>query len=197
MPPYRNRISELKEEVDVLCKQSHPLFDTCEAEKGDGRIETRRCEVCEKGFIVDEGKRWKNLATEIKITSTRELANKVQIQERFYISSLKADNDFNKYIRDHWSVENNLHWTLDMTFREDGQCKHAITPLKILRSSKIALNLLKKDKGKESLRSKRLKAAWNKEFLIKILKNYNAFDLSHNVHFFVIFSIFYNFAEKI
>ena len=78
----------------------------------------------------------------------------------FYISSLKADNDFNRYIRSQWGVENSLHWVLDLTFREDEQRKrvrHAATNFSIVR--KIGLNLLKKDTGKESLRSKRLKAA--------------------------------------
>jgi len=162
----------LEEEVHALCKQSRPVLDTCEVEKGHGRIETRRCEVFEKGIFVDEENRWKGLATVIKITSTREFSSKTQTQERFYISSLHTNSDFNKYIRDHWSVENNLHWTLDMTFREDEQRKranHAAANFAIVR--KIVLNMLKKDKGKESLRSKRLKAAWNKEFLINLLKN--------------------------
>ena len=163
----------LEEEVHALCEQSRPVSDSCQVEKGHGRIETRRCEVFEKGIFVDEENRWKNLKTVIKITATRELANKTQkTQERYYISSLNTDNDFNKYIRDHWSVENNLHWTLDMTFREDEQRKranHAAANFAVVR--KITLNLLKKDTGKESLRSKRLKTAWNKEFLIKLLKN--------------------------
>jgi len=162
----------LEEEVHTACKRNHPLFDTCEVEKGHGRIETRRCEVFEKGLIVDFEKRWKNLTSIIKITATREYAGKIETQERFYISSLSTDNNFIKYIRDHWAVENNLHWTLDMVFREDEQRKranHAATNFAIVR--KIALNLLKKDNGKESLRTKRLKAAWNKDFLIKLLKN--------------------------
>jgi predicted transposase YbfD/YdcC len=121
---------------------------------------------------VDVDNRWEKLISVIKITSIREFANKTQTQERFYISSLNTDNDFNKYIRDHWAVENNLHRTLDMTFREDEQRKrtnHAAANFAIVR--KMALNLLKKDGGKESLRSKRLKAAWNKDFLIELLKN--------------------------
>jgi predicted transposase YbfD/YdcC len=61
----------------------------------------------------------------IEITSTCELPNKTETQERFYIRSLDTKKDFNKYIRDHWAVENNLHWTLDMTFREDDQRKRA------------------------------------------------------------------------
>jgi len=161
----------LQEEVHTLCKRNYPVFDTSVVEKGHGRIETRRCEVFEKGLIVDPDNRWKKLTTVIKITSIRELANKTETQERFFISSLNIDNDFNKHIRSHWAVENNLHWTLDMTFREDEQRKranNAAANFAIVR--KIALNLLKKDKGKESLRSKRLKAAWNKDFLISLLK---------------------------
>jgi predicted transposase YbfD/YdcC len=162
----------LAEEVHTTCKYNRPVFDTCVVEKGHGRIETRRCEVFEKGLIVDFENRWEKLTSVIKITSIREFANKTETQERFYISSLNTNNDFNKYIRNHWAVENNLHWTLDMTFREDEQrkrAKHAAANFAIVR--KIALNLLKKDTGKESLRSKRLKAAWNKDFLIELLKN--------------------------
>ncbi|KAA6305014.1 hypothetical protein EZS27_043335, partial [termite gut metagenome] len=78
---------------------------------------------------------------------------------------------FNQYIRNHWKIENSLHWTLDTVFREDEQrkrTKHAAENFAIVR--KIALNLLKKDRGKESLRSKRLKAGWNKEYLIDLFK---------------------------
>jgi predicted transposase YbfD/YdcC len=162
----------LGEEVQTTCKQNRPVLESCVVEKGHGRLETRRCEVFEKGFIVDFENRWEKLNSVIKITSIREFGDKTETQERFYISSLGTESDFNKYIRDHWAVENNLHWTLDMVFREDEQRKranHAAKNFAIVR--KIALNLLKKDKGKESLRSKRLKAAWNKEFLIKLLNN--------------------------
>jgi len=161
----------LEAEIHTTCKRNRPVFDTCEVEKGHGRIETRRCEVFEKGLIVDPDNRWEKLTSVIKITSIREYSGKTETQERFYISCLTPDNAFNKYIRNHWGVENSLHWTLDMVFREDEQrkrAKHADANFAIVR--KIALNLLKKDKGKESLRTKRLKAAWNKEFLIKLLE---------------------------
>ena len=100
----------LEEEVHTTCKYNRPVFDSCVVEKGHGRIETRRCEVFEKGLIVDFEQRWKKLTSVIKITSIREFPNKkTETQERFYISSLNTDNDFNKYIRSHWAVENNLH----------------------------------------------------------------------------------------
>jgi predicted transposase YbfD/YdcC len=127
--------------------------------------------VFEKGLVVDFENRWKSLKTVIKITSFRELPNKTETEQRYYISSLSKDHDFNKYIRDHWNIENNLHWTLDMVFREDQQRKranHAAKNFAIVR--KIALNLLKKDKGKGSLRNKMLKASWNKVFLLGLLR---------------------------
>jgi predicted transposase YbfD/YdcC len=161
----------LEEEVHTTCKQNRPVFNNCIVEKGHGRIESRRCEVFEKGLIVDFENRWKNLKSVIKITSTRELPDKTETQQRYYISSLSTDCDFNKYIRDHWAIENNLHWNLDMIFREDEQRKranHAARNFAIVR--KIVLNLLKKDEGKGSLRTKRLRASWNKDFLIHLLK---------------------------
>jgi predicted transposase YbfD/YdcC len=161
----------LREEVETASKRYRPVMDVSETEKSHGRIETRQCQVFEKGLIVDSENSWTGLQPVIKITSTREIRDKITVEERFYISSLNTLQPFNIYIRNHWGVENNLHWTLDMVFREDEQrkrTKHAAENFSIVR--KIALNLLKKDQGKESLRSKRLKAAWNKDFLIELMK---------------------------
>jgi predicted transposase YbfD/YdcC len=127
--------------------------------------------VFEKGSIVDSEGRWDGLQSVIKITSTRETGKKVTTEERYYISSLSPDKPFNRYIREHWGVENPLHWTLDMVFREDEQRKRdkrAAENFAIVK--KIALNLLKKDTTtKASLVSKCLKAAWNKDYLISLL----------------------------
>ncbi|MDR2556310.1 MAG: ISAs1 family transposase [Bacteroidales bacterium] len=160
---------ELEEDVKLTCSLKKSLSNTSTIEKGHGRIETRQCEIFNKGY-VDE-KKWCSVQSVIKITATREFTDKTEIQERFYISSLPANNDFNTLIRSHWSVENNLHWTLDMIFGEDEQRKranHAANNFAIVR--KIALNLLKKDTSKGSLRTKRLKAGWSKDFLISLLK---------------------------
>jgi predicted transposase YbfD/YdcC len=89
----------------------------------------------------------------------------------YYISSLEVSTPFNQYIRNHWGVESSLHWTLDTVFREDEQCKRTRhVPENFAVIWKIAFNLLKKDTGKESLRSKRLKAAWNTESLLLLLR---------------------------
>ena len=124
--------------------------------------------------MIDLDNRWEKLNTVIKITATREFpSGKTEKQERFYISSLNTERDFNTMIRSHWGIENKLHWVPDVTFRENEQrkrAKHAGKNFAMVR--KMALNLLKKDTGKESLRSKRLKAAWSRDFLLKLLKIY-------------------------
>jgi predicted transposase YbfD/YdcC len=135
------------------------------------RIETRRCQVYAKGIRIDDENRWKALQSVIKITATREAAKKTSVEERYYISSLEVSSPFNRYIRDHRGVENSIHWTLDMVFREDEQRKrtrHVAENFAVIR--KIALNLLKKDTGKESFRSKRLKVSWDRDFLLQPLK---------------------------
>jgi predicted transposase YbfD/YdcC len=161
----------LEEEVKATCKLMRSVSDTITIEKDHGRIETRRCEVFKKGEIVDFENVWKGVQSVVKITATRELPNKTETSERYYISSLSSDNkNFNKYIRDHWGVENSLHWVLDMVFREDEQRKregHSAKNFAIIR--KIVLDLLKKHPEKISIQRKRLKAAWNKEFLMDLL----------------------------
>ncbi len=90
---------------------------------------------------------------------------------RFYISSLPVGSPFNTYIRNHWEVENKLHWTIDMTFREDQQrkrCKMAAQNFSLVR--KLALNILKKYNSKLSLVNKRLKAAWDWGYLMQLLQ---------------------------
>ncbi|MDR0828973.1 MAG: ISAs1 family transposase [Prevotellaceae bacterium] len=162
----------LREEVETTCKRFKPVQDYTDIEKGHGRIETRRCEVFENGDIVDFDKRWEGLKSVIKITATREIGEKKTTEERFYISSLDTQQPFNQHIRNHWSVENKLHWTLDVVFREDLQRKRdkqSAENFAVIR--KIVLNILKKDtETKASLVSKRLKAGWSQEYLMYLLK---------------------------
>jgi predicted transposase YbfD/YdcC len=163
----------LAQNVRSICDNKAPVSDTCLIEKNHGRIETRRAEVFE--FTQPNPKSpWQSPKSVIKITATREFPDgKLTEKKRYYISSMETNNDFNGYIRSHWEIENNLHWVLDMTFREDAErkrAKHAAANFAIVR--KIALNILKKDTGKGSLKGKRLKAAWNDNFLLELLGKY-------------------------
>ncbi|WP_027004067.1 ISAs1 family transposase, partial [Hugenholtzia roseola] len=99
---------------------------------------------------------------------------KESVSHKFFISSLKevSAEQMYKYTRQHWSIENQLHWQLDVTFGEDTAAikrENAIVNLHIIR--KWALFLLKKDPDKMSIKRKRKKAARNLAYLQTILKN--------------------------
>ena len=97
--------------------------------------------------------------------------SKTTSEQRYYISSLPCDAQrVARSIRSHWSVENNLHWVLDVVFREDDsriRKGHAAENMAMLR--RLTLSLLKQEKSKGSLRVKRKKAGWDNKFLLQIL----------------------------
>ena len=164
----------LQHEVISLCATAKPVSDTTVVEKGHGRIETRHCQVFEKGIMVDEEAVWAGLETVIKITATRQIRDKTTTQERYYISSLKSNADFNKHIRSHWAVENNLHWTLDMTFREDEarkRNKNAAQNFAVIR--KIA----EKRQRKRIIKIKKTKSSMEQKIHVKIVGKLNALTL--------------------
>ena len=92
-------------------------------------------------------------------------------ETRYYISSTKkSTKEYNEKVRDHWHVENKLHWSLDVTMNEDGDKKWAEESAKncsLLRQ--MALNLLKKEPTKKSIRRKQKMAAMDNSYLLKIL----------------------------
>lgn len=140
-----------------------------------GRIETRKCSIITDFTFIPENNNWDKLSTIIKIESKREFKNSEKSTEtatRYYISSLKVKpEDFQKAIRSHWSIENKLHWVLDVAFSEDASRKrtgNASQNFSIL--NKIALNLLKNEKSsKIGVKSRRMKAGWDNHYLIKVL----------------------------
>ena len=165
--------SYLKEDVESLCKRMKPDSENEVVEKGHGRIETRNCKVYQQILLLEDLEDWKELQSVVQITSTREIHDKKTTEIRQYICSLTGNAEgFNKYIRFHCGIENSLHWTLDMNFREDKQRKrekYSAQNFALIR--KILLNLLKqKGSNKLSLRAKRLKTGWDNNFLLKILK---------------------------
>ena len=141
-------------------------------EKGHGRIETRRYWQSADVDWMQDKKLWKNLRTIGMVESIRRCKSKNSIERRYYLSSLPLDvAAFAKAVRGHWGVENPLHWSLDVTFREDqsrARSKNAAQNLATLR--RIALNLIKKNPlEKVSQRQKRIFAALDTTFLAKLL----------------------------
>jgi predicted transposase YbfD/YdcC len=94
------------------------------------------------------------------------------VEHRFYISSLKKSaKKISDAIRQHWSVENSLHWSLDVTFKEDQsrvRIRESAENFSLLR--KIALMYLKNETSfKGGIQTKRLRAGWDSQYLLKVL----------------------------
>ena len=106
------------------------------------------------------------------IESHRSQGDKHTREVRYYSSSLAGDPKLlNRVIRTHWTIENQLHWELDVAFREDDsrvRQGYAAENLAVLRH--IALNLLKRERTlKLGIHNKRLRAGWDNDYLLKIL----------------------------
>jgi predicted transposase YbfD/YdcC len=141
---------------------------------GHSRIETRAIRAtADIQWLKDRHPNWAGLKSIIAVTAKRELKNKTEEETRYFISSLDATNPkkLGNIVRSHWSIENNLHWVLDHAFDEDSHRArkgHSAANMAIIRH--IALNLLKAEKSvKRGIKIKRLKAGWNKLYLLKVL----------------------------
>ncbi len=140
---------------------------------GHGRIEKRTCRVYNEMSHIENKEKWKKLKTIVTIES--EVFNKTSGESttelRYYISSIPQNAKLlNNSIRDHWSVENNLHWTLDVEFGEDKSRKRAGNAAENNNIAlKVAMTLLLNDKSKKvSKRSQRLKAALDTKYRDKL-----------------------------
>jgi predicted transposase YbfD/YdcC len=142
--------------------------------KGHGRIEIRRCWTVSDPLAFDyirhyEG--WADLQTIVRVQRERHMGDKIERETSYYISSLpsKASVILNA-VRSHWGIENSLHWVLDVVFGEDAsriRKDNSSQNFGVLR--KIALNILKQDTSKGSLKSKRYSAALDDTFLFQLL----------------------------
>jgi predicted transposase YbfD/YdcC len=142
---------------------------------GHGRIEKRRCEVISNLEDFTGLENWKNLQSIVRIYSERTIKNtgEKSTEFRYYITSIKDDpKRLNEAIRSHWAIENNLHWNLDVIFKEDGQLKrsgNAAENFNII--NKAALGLLDNEKSTKHFKPmKRFKAAHSDEYRELILK---------------------------
>ncbi|GAB3519553.1 ISAs1 family transposase [Emticicia fontis] len=140
---------------------------------GSGRIETRTCYVENNLTLYDDLANWTHLRSIVLIESKREIKGVVSIETRYYLSNLSfIPKDFNTIIRNHWSIENKLHWKLDVVFLEDIQrTKSANAPENLAIVRKLALQMLNQVSDKESIKSRRKIAGWNDQYLYGIINN--------------------------
>ena len=176
--------SELHQQVQESFKRipSQKLSDKSEKyDLGHGRLEFRNCYVTDDlGWLsADVRQRWEEagLKSLIKLHSIRIQNHRgeeiTQSEIRYFITSHEPHADkLLDAVRKHWQVENQLHWMLDVCFKEDharlrkGNAGENFSALR-----RLVINLLKKEPSKMSMKNKRKKAGWDQAFLLKILKS--------------------------
>jgi predicted transposase YbfD/YdcC len=148
-------------------------FDFYETVDGDhGRIETRKYYIVSDINWLQGKENWKNLETIGMVISERDIGDNVSIEARYYICSISDDAKlFAKAVREHWGIENKVHWVLDIAFREDESRMrkgHSAGNFSVVRH--IALNMLRHEGTlKIGINNKRLNAGWNNGYLLKVL----------------------------
>jgi predicted transposase YbfD/YdcC len=145
-----------------------------EIDCGHGRVERRRCSVIADLSLLEKATEWASLQGLVRIEAERyhKGTGKTEREVRYYITSLRPDAArLNRAIRQHWSIENKLHWALDVSFGEDLDRKRAGNAAQNFSLlNRLALNLLKQDQStKLGLKGKRLKAGWDNDYLLHLL----------------------------
>jgi predicted transposase YbfD/YdcC len=142
-------------------------------EKDHGRLETRRCYVFDQLECLDKPKQWKGLRCFAVLESERTIGQNTTREQRLYISSMAPDaQQIAHAVRSHWSVENRLHWSMDVAFNDDqmrARTKAAAHNLAVLKH--ITLNLIRLDpiKRKGGIKARRLIAATSDAYRAELL----------------------------
>lgn len=170
----------VKQNQKNLHQQVEKLFDRntvrqvhTDRSVNHGRVEIRICSVINELRFLDDKEYWRDLTSIIKLETEvfNKTTKKTTRSTRYYISSADKDAEtFNRNIRSHWAIENNLHWMLDVSFSEDNsrrrKSNHAIN---FNLMAKTALGLLKNNEDKIPITHKRAKASLNDLYREKLL----------------------------
>jgi predicted transposase YbfD/YdcC len=166
----------VQEHVEHAClapgARVKPVFDAFD--DSHGRLVRRQVFVCPEAARLEALQAWPGLHTVLAIETIRSIngSGRTEAEVRYFLSSCSDDPAvLVAAIRRHWTIENNLHWVLDVTFREDDsrvRDRTAARNLAVLR--KIALNLLVADRAtRTSVRGRRKKAAWNDAYMHRLI----------------------------
>lgn len=165
------------EQQDASDTNDQGLSDTNEDafcvsyDQGHGREEVRSCRAMAVPETIASKKLWRDLTTIAKIESRTTEGGEQQSEIRYVISSLPpVASTVARAARGHWGIENGLHWVLDVTFDEDRcRIRKDNGPQNFAALRRLAVTLLKQEPTKRSIAGKRLMAAWDNDYLFKVL----------------------------
>jgi predicted transposase YbfD/YdcC len=177
-------VMALKGNQGTLLEDVTWLFEQAEAESMDNSFETHErsrgrdewrhcCVVADLEYL--ESHDWPGLQSVARVCSKRTVKGKISIEKRYYLCSFKVQAEkLLSAVRAHWEVENKLHWTLDVLFDEDAHAyRDRFGPENMSVLRQLALNLLRQDDSKGSLKVKRKRAAWDDDFRTSLLIHLN------------------------
>jgi predicted transposase YbfD/YdcC len=167
---------QVREAVDEGLEQHAERIDEHRTdEAGHGRREVRTYAVFPAPSGVDPEGLWQDLsAVGVAFSERTDSRGRTSLEGRYYILSRQlSSKEFAEAVRGHWSIENQLHWQLDVSFREDEsrvRTGHAAANLSVIR--RFALGLLRRETGcRRGIDTKRLKCALSEEYREKVLFN--------------------------
>jgi predicted transposase YbfD/YdcC len=174
-PTLRDKIRTVFDEaaLEGFAGYTHATAQTVDG--GHGRIETRTVHVLwDIEHLGPIAQAWPGLRSLARVTRTRQVGEKTTTEEHYYIASLdrrKTAGQFLGYSREHWGVENKLHWILDVAFNEDQRrIRKGHGAENFSRVCRIGLNLLQAEKtNKVGIATKRHVCGWDNQYLLKVI----------------------------
>jgi predicted transposase YbfD/YdcC len=152
--------------VDPICAAACAM--SAETDAGHGQVEERSCRVAKTDWLAERHPDWKDLRSIAAVTARRidKKTGRESLETRYYITSLEPDpKAILAAVRAHWGIENNLHWTMDVTFDEDRcRTRKDASSLNFAVIRHTGYNILSADKTRGSLRRKRLRACIDPAF---------------------------------
>ncbi len=159
---------------DAIANENKDNYDYYEnTEKGHGGIETRKCWNCENIDWLTQRHNWAGIKSISAVECLRTINGKTSKERRYFISSHsdKTAKDIAEFIRNHWRIENELHWTLDVCFNEDScRIRTENAAENLARIRRISHMMLKNEKTcKLGIKSKRSKAGYDRSYMLTVL----------------------------
>lgn len=150
------------------------ITSATETTSGHGRSETRTAYVISDPAVIaylNPGDRWRDLASVALVEAQRTADGRTTTKQRYYLlDQVRSPTEVNALVRSHWGIENRVHWVLDVIFREDAsRIRTGAAPQNMGVVRHIALNLIRQESSKGSVKAKRFRAALNEDYLARVL----------------------------